>query len=132
MPLNSEETVWFYHRERWSRMRRVRHHTQLQNSSTQTRCLHWRASLRRRYKRWCHLGPVSPPSNYSGVIATVYSYAGNEKAPEYLIKVAAISHDEIIYVEDFPDLLAVLDLLASLVSNGIFVDAYGQGPSRPE
>ena len=58
----------------------------------------------------------------------MYSYMGNEKAPEYLVKVFSISQTETIYVEDLPHLLEVLNLLAPLASNGIFVDAYGQGP----
>jgi len=59
----------------------------------------------------------------------VYLYTGNEKAPEYLIKVFSISRNEIIYAEDFPDVLEVLKPLALLASNGIFVDAYRQRPS---
>ena len=123
MSLNLKETVWFYHRGNWSKLIRSRQHTQSPYA---------RASLQGRYRRWCQLGPPSPSSSYSGIVVTVYLYTGNEKAPEYLIKVFSICRNEIIYAEDFPDVLEVLKPLALLASNGIFVDAYRQRPSTSD
>lgn len=125
-----EETDWLYHRGKWSRVKRTYQRIRSQYPRKRPRCMPLRATLRGRYRRWCHLGPLSPPPGYAGILVTAYSYIGQEKASEYLIKVDSISRDEIIYVEDFPDLLEILDLLAPLVSNGIFVDAYGRRPKR--
>ena len=121
-----EETDWLYHRGRWSRVKRAHQRIHPQYPRKRPRCMPLRATLRGRYRRWCHFGPLSPPPGYAGILVTAYAYTGQEKAPEYLIKVDSISRDEIIYAEDFPDLLDVLRSLAPLASNGIFVDAYGR------
>ncbi len=130
MSNRSKENAWFYHRGEWTRTKNSLRNLGSLLTSNNPRYATRRQSLREYDRVWLDLGPTPIPSDYSGLLSSIYSYTGNGKAPEYLIRIISLSSEEVIYVEDFPDLLELLTLLTPLVSNGIFADAYVQSPRR--
>ena len=126
----TKENAWFYHRGEWSIIKNP-----LQNSSSPLASASPRRTARRQGLReyncvWLNLGPTPIPYDYSGLLASVYSYTGSGKAPKYLIRIISLSSEDAVYVGDFPDLLEILSFLTPLVSNGIFADAYTQGSRK--
>lgn len=126
----SEENVWFYHRGEWSRIKNPLQNTEPHLASVDPRYTTRRQSIRGYNRVWLNLGPKPIPFNYSGLLASVYSYTGSGKAPKYLIRINSLCSEDAIYVGDLPDLLEMLSLLTPLVSNGIFADTYTRGPRR--
>ncbi len=122
---NVGEKARLYHRGKWSMIKNPLYNTQLTYAATQRQS--WRQMLQEYNQIWGTLGPAVSPANYTGILVYIYSYTGDKRAPEYLIRIASLGNDEIMYAHDFPDLLAVLTLLAPVVSSGIFSDAYMQG-----
>ena len=122
---NVGEKAWLYHRGQWSMIKNLIYDEQLTYVASHRQS--WRQILREYNQIWAKLGPAVYPANYSGILVYVYSYTGDRKAPEYLIRIASLGNNEIMYAQDFPDLLAVLTLLAPVVSSGIFSDAYTRG-----
>jgi hypothetical protein len=116
--------AWLYHRGKWSKINNPLPDTQDRRSAAASRRTAWRRILQEYDRLWINLGPAVPPSNYSGPLVQVYSYTGEGKAPQYLIRIVCISSDEAIYAQDLPDTLEVLTLLVPMVSCGIFTDAY--------
>lgn len=127
---NFNENVWLYHRGEWSRIKNPLYDVRSPSASAPPRRPTWRQILRQYSRKWCDFGPTPTLSNYYGILVSAYSYTGDGKAPEYLIRIVSISADEVIYAQDLPDLLEVLTLLAPLASNGIFTDVYGRGQSN--
>jgi hypothetical protein len=127
---NFDENAWLYHRGEWSRIKNPLYDARWPGASAPPRRPTWRQILRDYRRKWGDLGPTSALPNYYGILVSVYSYTGDGKAPEYLIRIIAVSADEVIYSQDLPDLLEVLTLLAPLASNGIFTDAYMRGQSN--
>ncbi len=121
-----KDHTWFYQSGEWS----VIKNSEPLLTSTNPRYTTRRQSLGEYNRVWLKLGPEPIPYDYSGLLASVYSYTGSGKAPRYLVRIVSLSSEEVIYVEDFPDLLEILTLLTPLVSNGIFADAYVQRPRR--
>jgi hypothetical protein len=124
---NIQEHAWLYRRGRWSRIKNPFYTTQSDNASES---LHWRKLLRDYAHIWSSLGPTPTSSNYASILVFIYSYTGKRRAPQYLIRVTAIGMNEIIYTQDFPDLLELLLLLAPIVSAGILSDVYMQTQRR--
>lgn len=121
---NIREYAWLYHRGKWLMIRNLIYDVQLTYAAPIRQS--WRQILREYNQIWGTLGPAVSPANYSGIHVYIYSYSGDRKAPEYLIRIVSLGNDEILYAQDLPDLLGVLALLAPMVSSGIFSDAYTQ------
>lgn len=124
---NFNEKAWLYHRNAWSEIKNPLYDSQLPGASAAPRRPNWRQILREYNRKWANLGPIPPPPNYSGILVSAYSYSGDRKSPGYMIRIVSLGPDEVIYAQDLPDLLEVLALLAPVVSNGIFANAYMQG-----
>lgn len=124
---NLYEKAWLYHRGAWSRIKNPLYNAQSPYANTSPHRATWRQILREYDRQWGNLGPTAPPTNYPGVLVYAYSYTGEKKAPQYLIRIVSLGNDEVLYAQEIPDLLEVLSLLAPVVSCGIFSDAYMQG-----
>jgi hypothetical protein len=122
---NIREYAWLYRRGEWLKIRNLIYDEQFMHAAPTRQS--WRQILREYRQIWGTLGPAISLTNYSGIHVYVYSYTGDRKAPEFLIRIVSMGNDEIIYAQDLPDLLGVLALLSPLVSSGIFSDAYTQG-----
>src|SRR5438105_7573521 len=116
---NFNEKTWLYHRGKWSRIDNPLYDAQLTYADFPRRTT-WRQILRDYNHNWGNLGPAVPHAYYSGILVHTYCYTGDKKAPEFLIRIISLGNDEVIYAQDFPDLLEVLALLAPLVTSGIF------------
>ena len=130
MSPSSNEKSWLYHRGSWSKIRNPLYDARFPHHITASRPPVWRQILREYNRKLCSLGPVLPPRTYSGILVTAYAYSGKNKVPAYLIRIVSSGLAEIIYVQDIPDLMEVLALLAPIVSDGIFAEAYMQGHNR--
>jgi hypothetical protein len=120
--LPDEKQSWFYHRGHWSTMS---YSTTAQ--ATYNPRMSGRRSVRRDYNRiWLHLGPRPVPDDYTGFLASIYVYTGKKLAPHYLIVLASFSTQEEIFVQDLPDLVEILALLAPLASHGVFAYTFSQ------
>ncbi len=126
MSPNFNEKAWLYHRGKWSRIKNPLHDVELAYAAAAPRRLTWRQILREYNRRWGNLGPTMPSAKYAGILVYTYSYTGDKQAPKYLIRIVSIVNDDVMFAQDFPDLLEVLNLLAPVVSCGIFADAYRQ------
>jgi hypothetical protein len=125
MLTNIRENAWLYRRGKWLVIKNLIYDEQLTYAAPVRQS--WRQILREYRQLWGTLGPAISPTKYSGIHVYIYSYTGDRKAPDYLIRIVSLGNDEIIYAQAFPDLLGVLALLAPTVSGGIFSDAYTQG-----
>lgn len=121
-----DKKTWLYHRGEWSRINNPLYDAQLTYADF-PRHTTWRQALKDYNRNWGNLGPVVLPHvYYTGIRVRIYCYTGNKKMPEFLIRIISLRDDELIYAQDLPDLLEVLDLLAPLVTSGVFSDAYMQ------
>lgn len=107
---NIRENAWLYRRGKWLKIRNLIYDEQSMHAAPTRQS--WRQILREYRQLWGTLGPAISPTNYPGIHVYIYSYTGDSKAPEYLIRIVSLGNDEIIYAQDFPDLLGVLAWLA--------------------
>ena len=89
-----------------------------------------RQSLRRTFRGYeltpWQLGPTFLQPEYSGSLVFVYVHKRAHKA-RYLILIEASHASEILYAQDFPDVLELLQSLAPIVECDMLVDFYRRG-----
>lgn len=118
------EKAWLFHRGTWK---------QIKNplpSRESPDVIDRRQSLYEYRRRWWTFGPTFLYPDYSGLLLYTYIYEGTRDLPTFLIWMNACGLSEIIYAQDLPDLLEILDRLAPLVITGIFVDVYKRSQQR--
>ena len=72
------------------------------------------------------LGPTFLRPDYSGSLVYVYVNEEKRKA-QYLILIEADRTSEIIYAQDYPDILEMFRRLAPVIETDILVDIYRRG-----
>lgn len=72
------------------------------------------------------LGPTFLRPAYSGSLVYVYIHEEERKA-QYLILIEADRTSEIIYAQDYPDILELFRWLAPVIETDILVDIYRRG-----
>lgn len=72
------------------------------------------------------LGPTFLQPDYSGSLVFVYIHERARKA-QYLLLIEAPHTSEILYAQDFPDVLELLRSFAPIIECDILVDIYRRG-----
>jgi len=125
-----DEKVWLFHRHIWSKIKNplIRKEYPLNTAYPESETIH--DILQEYAYTYWHLGPTSLLPHYSGMLVYSYVYVGERKAPTYLIWIDTVHLGAIVYAQELPDLLEVLDLLGHLVLVGIFEHAYVKSQRR--
>lgn len=125
-----DEKAWLYHRGKWSRIKNPLYNVAAPENLSTSERKSWRRILGEYNRKWWHLGPANLSSLYSGTLVYTYAYNGGERMPEYLIWIDTTGPSGIIYAQDLPDLLVILNILAPIVMTDIFTEAYAGSRGR--
>jgi hypothetical protein len=120
-----EEKVWLFRHRKWSRIRNPLLPKGLFNHPSYHSELTFDQVLQDQYYSFWIVGPASLP-HYNG--ALIYTYIRREdiQGPDHLIliDVPGTRTSKVLFAQEFPDLLCVLQSLTLLVFVGVLADAY--------
>jgi len=120
----NDDQAWLFHRGTWTRIVNPLYMRVPDDVIVR------RQSLHEYRRRWWKLGPTFLYPDYSGILLSTYAYEGTRNLPEFMIWINAPGTSVMMYAQDLPDLLQVLNMFAPLVLSGIFTDIYLRGQQK--